>query len=165
MSENFVVRELLDSSVAIELCDNNIEEESSHDDDEEDESSDDDEEEEELSEDEDEEDTDSEDDEKNDESEINVDMFKKSRSGKLLGEAKQIVAQKVRRGLYNKSSKSEKPSYILGKRDRNVCVYNKKTNYHVNMTNVEVILKEDCRKSKCYKKFTAEDVFYKRKEF
>ncbi|GBG79775.1 hypothetical protein CBR_g30038 [Chara braunii] len=153
MSENFVVREMLDISVVQELRDNNIEEEESSDDDaDEEESSDDDDKEEELSEDEDSEDTNSEEDEGNDESEIGVDMFKKSLSGELLGEAKQIVAQEVRRGLYSKSSKSEKPPYNLGKYGRNIRVYNKKANYHVNMTNVEVILKEDCCKSKCYKR-------------
>ncbi|GBG64863.1 hypothetical protein CBR_g48331 [Chara braunii] len=166
MSENFVVKETLYDSVAQELRDNGTEEEEpSDDDDEEGESSDDDDKEEETSEDDDSEDTDSEDDEGKNESGIDVDMFKKSLSGELLGEAKQIIAQEVRRGLYSKSSKSEKPPYNLGKRGRNVRVYNKKANYHVNMKNVELVLKEDCCKANCYKKFTAVDVFYKREEF
>ncbi|GBG67299.1 hypothetical protein CBR_g438 [Chara braunii] len=166
MSENFVVKETLHGSVAQELQDNGTEEEEpSDDDDEEGESSDDDEEEEETSEDADSEDTDSEDDEGKNESGIDVDMFKKSLSGDLLGEVKQIIAQEVRRGLYSKSSKSEKPAYNLGKHGTNVSVYNKKANYHVNMKNVEVVLKEDCCKANCYKKFTSVDVFYKRKEF
>ncbi|GBG82387.1 hypothetical protein CBR_g34763 [Chara braunii] len=157
MSENFVVKETLYDSVAQELRDNGTEEvEPSDDDDEEGESSDDDEEEEETSKDADSEDTDSEDDEGKNESGIDVDMFKKSLSGKLLGEAKQIIAQEVRRGLYSKSSKSEKPPYNLGKRCRNARVYNKKVNYHVNMKNVELVLKEDCCKANCYKKFTAD---------
>ncbi|GBG90771.1 hypothetical protein CBR_g51278 [Chara braunii] len=166
MSENFVVKEMLHDSVAQELQDNSTkEEEPSDDDDEEGESSDDDDEEEETSEDVDSKDTDSEDDEGENESGIYVDMFKKGLNGDLLGEAKQIIAQEVRRGLYNKSSKSQKPPYNLGKRGRNVCVYNKKDNYHVNMKNIELVLKEDCCKTNCYKKFTAVDVFYKREEF
>ncbi|GBG83163.1 hypothetical protein CBR_g36779 [Chara braunii] len=152
--------------VAQELRDNDTEEEEpSNDDDEEGESSDDDEEEEETSEDADSEDTDSEDDEGKTESGIDVDMFKKSVSGDLLGEAKQIIAHDVRRGLYSKSSKSKKPPYNLGKRGRNVRVYNKKANHHVNMKNVELVLKENCHKAKCYKKFTAVDVLYKSEEF
>ncbi|GBG92203.1 hypothetical protein CBR_g54648 [Chara braunii] len=120
MSENFVVKETLYDSVAQELRDNDTEEEEpTDDDDEEGESSDDDDEEEETSEDTDSEDTDSEDDEGQNDSGIDVDMFKKSLFGKFLGEAKQIIAQEVRRGLYNKSSKSEKPPYNLGKRGRN----------------------------------------------
>ncbi|GBG84706.1 hypothetical protein CBR_g39082 [Chara braunii] len=166
MSENFVMKETLYDSVAQELRDNDTEEEEpSDDDDEEGESSDVDDDEEETSEDANLEDTNSEDDEGKNESGIDVDMFKKSLSGDLLGEAKQIIAQEVRRGLYNKSSKSEKPPYNLGKRGRNVRVYNKKANYHVNIKNVELVLKEDCCKVNCYKKFTAVDVFYKREEF
>ncbi|GBG63809.1 hypothetical protein CBR_g39593 [Chara braunii] len=166
MSENFVVKEMLYDSVAQELRDNDTEEEEPSDDDEEEgESSDDDEEEEETSEDADSEDTDSEDDEGNNEWGIDVDMFKKNLSGELLGEEKQIIAQEVRRGLYNKSSKSEKPPYNLGKRGRNARVYNKKANYHVNIKNVELVLKEDCCKANCYKKFTTVDVFYKREKF
>ncbi|GBG82102.1 hypothetical protein CBR_g34382 [Chara braunii] len=157
MSKNFVVKETLYDSVAQELCDNDTEEEEPSDDvDEEGESSDDDDEEEETSEDADSEDTDFEDDEGKNESGIDVDMFKKSLSGELLGE---------RRGLYNKSSKSEKPPYNMGKHGRNARVYNKKANYHVNMKNVELVLKEDCCKANCYKKFTAVDVFYKRENF
>ncbi|GBG92968.1 hypothetical protein CBR_g57966, partial [Chara braunii] len=172
-SENFVVKEIRDNSIAQELRNNDNEEEESsdgdneeesNDDDDEKEESNDDDEEEELSEDEESEDTDSEDNEVKDASEVDVNMFRKSLSGKLLGEAKQIVAQEVRKGLYSKSSKSEKSPYNLGKRGRNVRVYNKKANYHVNMKNVEVILKEDCCKAKCYLKFTVEDVFYKREE-
>ncbi|GBG92260.1 hypothetical protein CBR_g55029 [Chara braunii] len=159
-----------DKSVAQKSRDNGTEEEeASDDDDEEGELSDDDEEEEETSEktseNADSEDTDSEDDEGKNESGIDVDMFKKSLSGELLGETKQIIAQEVRRRLYNKSSKSEKPPYNLGKRGRNARVYNKQANYHVNMKNVELVLKEDCCKANCYKKFTAVDVFYKREEF
>ncbi|GBG63082.1 hypothetical protein CBR_g36567 [Chara braunii] len=166
MSENFVVKETLYDSVAQELRDNDTEEEEpSDDDDEEGESSDDDDEEEETSEDADSEDTDSEDDEGKNESGIDIDMFKKSLYGELLGEAKQIIAQEVRRGLYSKSSKSEKPPYKLGKCGRNARVYNKKANYHVNIKSVELVLKEDCCKANCYKKFTAVDVFYKREEF
>ncbi|GBG60050.1 hypothetical protein CBR_g381 [Chara braunii] len=158
--------EAMAERVAQELRDNGTEKEKpSDDDDEEGESSDDDDEEEDTSEDVDSEDTDSEDDEGKNESGNDVDMFKKSLSGDLLGEAKQIIAQEVRRGLYNKSSKSEKPPYNLGKRGRNVRVYNKKANYHVNMKNVEIVLKEDCCKANCYKKFTAVDVFYKHEEF
>ncbi|GBG76289.1 hypothetical protein CBR_g22037 [Chara braunii] len=166
MSKNFVVKETLYGSVAQELRDNGTEEEEPSDDDEEEgESSDDDDEEEETNEDVDSEDTDSEDDEGKNKSGINVDMFKKSLYGELLGEAKKIIAQEVRRGLYSKSSKSEKPPYNLGKRGRNVRVYNKKANYHVTMKNVELFLKEDCCKANYYKKFTAVDVFYKREEF
>ncbi|GBG79086.1 hypothetical protein CBR_g28802 [Chara braunii] len=100
MSENFVVNETFYDSVAQELRDNGTEEEEPSDDDEEEgESSDDDEEGEETSEDADSEDTDSEEDEWKNESGIDVDMFKKSLSGELLGEAKQIIAQEVRRVL------------------------------------------------------------------
>ncbi|GBG83510.1 hypothetical protein CBR_g37224 [Chara braunii] len=162
----FHVQEVYAHSVAQELRDNDTEEEEPSDnDDEEGEWSDDDEEEEETSEDADSKDKDSEDDEGKNESGIDVDMFKKSLSGELLGEAKQIIAQEVRRGLYIKSSKSEKPPYNLGNRGRNARVYNKKAYYHVNMKNVELVLKEDCCKANFYKKFTAVDVFYKREEF
>ncbi|GBG68117.1 hypothetical protein CBR_g2668 [Chara braunii] len=166
MSENFVVKETLYDSVAQELHDNDTEEEEpSDDDDEEGESSDDDDEEKETSEDADSEDTDSEDEKGKNESGIDVDIFKKSLFGDLLGEAKQTIAQEVRRGLYSKSSTREKPPYKLGKRDKNVRVYNKKANYHVNMKNVEQVLKEDCCKANCYKKFTVVDVLYKLEEF
>ncbi|GBG84723.1 hypothetical protein CBR_g39099 [Chara braunii] len=163
--DNFVVKETLYNSVAQELRDNDAEEkEPSDGDDEEGESSDDNDDEEETSEDADSEDTNSEDDEEKNESGIDVDMFKKSLSGELLGEVKQIIAQEVRSGFYSKSSKSEKPPYNLGKRGKNVRVYNKKANYHVNMQNAELVVKEDCCKANCYKKFTAVDVFYKREE-
>ncbi|GBG70854.1 hypothetical protein CBR_g8154 [Chara braunii] len=153
-------------SVAQELRDNGTEEEKpSDDDDEEGESRDDDHEEEDTSKDADSEDTDFENDEGKNESGIDVDMFKKSLSGDLLGEGKQIIVQEVRRGLYSKSSKSETPPYNVGKRGRNVRVYIKKANYHVNMKNVGLVLKEDWCKANCYKKFMAVDVFYKREEF
>ncbi|GBG64104.1 hypothetical protein CBR_g40552 [Chara braunii] len=166
---------MCDNCIVQEFCDNDNEEEESsdvddekeesNDDDDKEEESNDDDKEEELSEDEESEDTDYEDNEVKDASEVDVDMFTKSLSGKLLGEAKQIVAQEVRRGLYNKSSKSEKPPYNLGERGKNVRVYNKKANYHVNMKNVEVVLKKNCCKAKCYMKFMVEDVFYKQEKF
>ncbi|GBG74161.1 hypothetical protein CBR_g17874 [Chara braunii] len=166
MCNNSIVQELCDNdNEEGESSDGDEEEEESNDDDDEEAESNDDDEEEELSEDEESEDTNSEDNEVKDASEVDVDMFKKSLSGKLLGEAKQIVAQELRRGLYSKSSKSEKPPYNLEKHDRNVRVYNKKANYHVNMKNVEVVFKENCCMAICYTKFTVEDVFYKREKF
>ncbi|GBG78055.1 hypothetical protein CBR_g25992 [Chara braunii] len=97
-------------SIAQELRDDDNEEEESsdgddgeesNDDDDEEEESNNDDEEEELSEDEESEDTDSEDNEVKDASEVDVDMLKKSLFGKFLGEANQIVAQKVLRVTFN----------------------------------------------------------------
>ncbi|GBG83162.1 hypothetical protein CBR_g36778 [Chara braunii] len=93
------------------------------------------------------------------------DMFGKRPSGEGIREMKQTSLQEVRRGVFSKLKKSEKTPYNLGKRSRNLRVYNKKANYHVNMKRVEEVLKESCCKAACYKKFRAEDVYYIRETF
>ncbi|GBG80651.1 hypothetical protein CBR_g31111 [Chara braunii] len=93
------------------------------------------------------------------------DMFSKIPSGEGIREAKQTSLQEVRRGVFSKSKKSEKPPYNLGKGGTNLRVYNKKANYHMNMKRVEEVLKESCCKAAYYKKFHSEDVYYMRETF
>ncbi|GBG68664.1 hypothetical protein CBR_g3205 [Chara braunii] len=93
------------------------------------------------------------------------DMFHKRSLGRSITEAKDTLTQEVRRGVFSATTTRDKPPYNLGKRGRNLRVYNKKASFHVDMKKAEEVLKRNCCKAKCFRKFSATYVYYTREIF
>ncbi|GBG66365.1 hypothetical protein CBR_g60016 [Chara braunii] len=93
------------------------------------------------------------------------DMFNKRPQGEAMREAKHTLTQEVRKSVFTATTVEDRPPYNLGKRGRNLRVYNKKVNFHVSTERVEEVLKGYCCKAECFQKFSAEHVYDMRQIF